>query len=200
VTITEGGPLLIKWQNPSSLESRSYVCGYCEDRVGPDTGYFATVQQGGASLGNFSVYICSSCRQPTYCDLERVHHPGVPYGKDVESLPDDVGGLYSEARRAYSVGAYTASVLACRKILMNVAVSKEAEEGLRFIEYVEFLAAKGYVAPDGKPWVDHIRTKGNEATHEIALMEAGDAEELLTFAEMLLKFVYEFPARVPPEA
>jgi hypothetical protein len=55
----------------------------------------------------------------------------------------------------------------------------------------------GYVPPDGKGWVDHIRKKGNEATHEIALMTAADAEELISFVEMLLKFVYEFPARVP---
>jgi hypothetical protein len=46
--------------------------------------------------------------------------------------------------------------------------------------------------------VDHIRKKGNEATHEIALMGQADAEELIGFTEMLLKFIYEFPARVPP--
>jgi hypothetical protein len=45
--------------------------------------------------------------------------------------------------------------------------------------------------------VDHIRRKGNEATHEIALMSQQDAEELVGFSEMLLKFVYEFPNRVP---
>jgi hypothetical protein len=28
-------------------------------------------------------------------------------------------------------------------------------------------------------------------------MTRGDAEELISFVEMLLKFIYEFPARVP---
>ena len=46
--------------------------------------------------------------------------------------------------------------------------------------------------------VDHIRKKGNEANHEIVLMEKEDAEDLLVFSEMLLKFIYEFPKRVPP--
>jgi hypothetical protein len=45
--------------------------------------------------------------------------------------------------------------------------------------------------------VDHIRKKGNEANHEIALMTRVDAEELLSFSEMLLKFIYEFPSRIP---
>ena len=39
--------------------------------------------------------------------------------------------------------------------------------------------------------------KGNEATHEITVMNQQDAEELVAFTEMLLKFIYEFPSRVP---
>ncbi len=39
--------------------------------------------------------------------------------------------------------------------------------------------------------------KGNEATHEITLMEEKDATELLTFTEMLLKIIYEFPNMIP---
>ena len=75
---------------------------------------------------------------------------------------------------------------------MNIAVQKEASENLTFIEYVEYLSSKGYVPPDGKDWVDHIRQKGNEATHEIKLIEKKDAEDLVVFSEMLLKFIYEF--------
>jgi len=80
---------------------------------------------------------------------------------------------------------------------MNIAVAQGAKEGLKFIEYVEYLANNGYIPPNGKTWVDHIRRKGNEATHEISLMTQTDAEELVSFVEMLLKFVYEFPSRVP---
>jgi len=45
--------------------------------------------------------------------------------------------------------------------------------------------------------VDHIRKKGNEANHEIILMDKKDAENLITFIEMLLKVIYDFPARIP---
>jgi hypothetical protein len=54
-----------------------------------------------------------------------------------------------------------------------------------------------YVPPNGKQWVDHIRKKGNEATHEIALMSEADAKELLVFLEMLLRFIYELPNMIP---
>ena len=96
-----------------------------------------------------------------------------------------------------SVSAYTAAVLACRKLLMNSAVAQGAAAGKTFVSYVDHLADKGYVPPNGRGWVDHIRKRGNEANHEIKLMSGSDAEELITFIEMLLKFIYEFPAKVP---
>jgi hypothetical protein len=114
-----------------------------------------------------------------------------------------VGALYDEARRAYSANSFTAVVLCCRKLLMHVAVSKGAKVGEPFASYVQFLADQNFVPPDAKGWVDHIRTKGNEANHEIAIMKAEDASELLEFSEMLLKLVYEYPAtmakKYPPK-
>jgi hypothetical protein len=116
---------------------------------------------------------------------------------EVAHLPNDVEQLYREARNAVAIGSYTAAVLGCRKLLMHIAVAQGAPAGKSFVEYVEHLADKGYVPPNGRGWVDHIRTKGNEANHEIRLMSKGDSEELVSFSEMLMKFIYEFPRRVP---
>ena len=80
---------------------------------------------------------------------------------------------------------------------MNVAVIEGAPIGGSFVSYVEFLDSKGYVPPKGKGWVDYIRKRGNEANHEIVLMNDADAKALILFVEMLLKFIYEFPSLVP---
>lgn len=64
---------------------------------------------------------------------------------------------------------------------MHIAVSKDAPAGESLISYVEYLADSNYVPPDARDWVDHIRKKGNEANHEIILMQKEDAEELLSF-------------------
>ncbi len=112
---------------------------------------------------------------------------------------DDVKTLYDEARSAASCNAFTAAILCCRKLLMNIAVSKGAEEGLKFIEYVDFLANKGYIPPDGKGWVDQIRIKGNEATHEIKIKSKEETVQIIRFCEMLLRFVYEFPSYIDKE-
>ena len=180
------------WQSVNNIGSKSFTCGFCGNVVASASGYFddrATFLR---------IYICPHCNQPTYFNGEG-QFPGVAPGSEVQNLPDDIDHLYKEARNCISVSAYSSSVLACRKLLMNIAVSQGADEGKRFIEYVEYLAENGFVPPNGRGWVDHIRKKGNEATHEIVVMSKRDAEDLITFSEMLLKFIFEFPARVPSE-
>ncbi len=141
------------------------------------------------------IAICHNCNRPTYF-YPGGQVPGPLIGATVKGVPGDVGKLYDEARKSYGVSAFTASIMASRKIIMHIAVSRGAEEGLSFQKYVEYLDAKHFIPPDGKEWVDHIRTKGNEANHEIVIMKQSDAEDLIIFIEGLLKFIYEFPSRV----
>ncbi len=86
--------------------------------------------------------------------------------------------------------------MCCRKLLMHIAVAKGAESGKPFEHYVDYLATCNYIPPDARPWVDHIRKKANEANHEINIMTPSDAAELLSFIQMLLTMIYEFPATV----
>lgn len=177
------------WNSVQRIGRHQFRCGYCGYNIASDTG-----------LSNNNptqkIWVCPNCDGPSFFG-PGVQIPGIAPGQEVENVPDNLTKLYGEARRCCSVNAFTASVLASRKMLMNIAVEQGAKEGLKFIEYVNHLAEDGYIPPNGKGWVDHIRKKGNEATHEIALMGKGDAEELILFSEMLLKFIYEFPARVP---
>jgi Domain of unknown function (DUF4145) len=182
-----------KWHGEIVLAPRRYDCGYCNSVVGPDKGIFS---QEGHSPQTY-IYFCSHYGQPTYFDGNSRQFPGAKFGKDVKHLPKEIEQLYGEARAATSALAYTPAVLACRKILMNVAVSLGAKEGDPFVSYVQFLADKGYIPPNGKHWVDHIRTKSNEANHEITLMSKDEAEKLITFVEMMLKFIFELPKVVP---
>jgi len=47
---------------------------------------------------------------------------------------------------------------------MHIGVEQGAAKDQPFVAYVEHLAAKGYVPPNGKAWVDVIRTKGTKRT------------------------------------
>lgn len=180
------------WNKWEDITARGYTCGYCDKVVASNKGFY---HHSGILHG--AVYICPSCDKPTYFALDS-QIPGAAPGNAVNALPGDIDALYNEARRCVAIGAHTSAVLTCRKLLMNIAVGLHAPLGKPFFEYVEYMANKGYVPPNGKIWVDHIRKKGNEATHEIVLMSKTDSADLISFTEMLLKFIYEFPSRVPP--
>ncbi len=184
----------LNWHEIETFESRDFICGHCGSPLASEHGWYAYNEAFNKIIAY--IYIYHKCTQPTYFGPGGKQIPGVVYGNPVHDVPDHVESLYEEARNCTASNATTAAVLCCRKLLMNIAVSKGASEGQKFIEYVEYLSDKGFVPPDGKDWVDHIRRKGNEATHEIAIMEKEDAEELLSFVEMLLKFSYEFPAKM----
>lgn len=185
----------IDWQSVNTLASRKYTCGYCGQPLASEKGWLAVDRNYQESV--FFIYICHQCDKPTFFDNAGNQTPGVIFGRDVGGIDDvKVRQLYNEARKCTNSNSFTAAVLCCRKLLMHVAVSKGAEQGLHFIDYVKFLSDKHYIPPDAHEWVDHIRKKGNEANHEIVIMQEADAKDLISFSEMLLKIIYEFPANI----
>lgn len=185
------------WQNTIGVKLRSYTCGYCGSKVGPHQGYSSDLRgpRGEKISSNAYIFICPNCTKPTFFDFDGKQVPGVKFGNDVQGVTNSgVHQLYNESRDCTGLGAHTAAVLICRKVLMNVAVHHGAQEGESFVDYISYLADAGFVPPNGKPWVDAIRSKGNKANHEIKIMTNKEAEQILRFTEMLLRFVYEFPS------
>jgi DNA-directed RNA polymerase subunit RPC12/RpoP len=177
------------WYQSEPVQGVAYICAFCGNQVGALEHYRRLDT-------NDCVYICATCQAPTSY-WKGTLHPSPRFGRAVQGLPADIAALYDEARGCMSVPAHTGAVLLCRKILMHVAVEVGAGTGLKFIEYVEYLADQHYVPPNAKGWVDHIREKGNEATHEIVQMSKEEAEQLMSFTEVLLQLMYELPQRVP---
>lgn len=182
-----------RWNKTEEANTIKYSCGYCGVITAPSQMYY-TSSSGRETMS--SIYICSNCNRPTFISYLGDQVPGPLIGREVKHLPELIKGLYEEARKCISVGANTSSVLACRKLLMNIAVHGGAAEDKTFQFYVTYLEDNNYIPPNGRAWVDKIRQKGNEATHEIAPMTLQDATELITFVEMLLIFVFEFPGMV----
>jgi hypothetical protein len=177
------------WLNTGNPSARAYRCGYCGQLVSSNVGWYAN----GNPQGH--VRICPHCNRPTfYVDGDDTLIPGSLPGDEIQHLAPDVAAVYLEARQAMSVGAYTAAVLALRKLLMHIAVGCGANQGDTFVAYVTYLQTNHFVPPGANVWVDRIRQRGNEANHQIVLMRKAQAEELLTFIQMLLKLVYEYPA------
>lgn len=181
------------WIEMKSLVSKAYVCGFCGNSLASEKGYFATDGNlPSKSVG--SIYICHHCTKPTFFDSNGNQRPGALIGNIVKHIPDkSIETLFFEAKLCYSIGAYTSSVMCCRKLLMNISVNEGAEEGQNYTDYVNFLNDKNYIPPKGKQWVDSIRIIGNEANHKIECKSQDDATMIVNFTEMLLRFIYELP-------
>jgi hypothetical protein len=200
--INSKGGCAMGWENPQTLDSKKYICGYCGNPLVSSQGYYATkIELYPDRFQTFTrhtdayIYICHHCNNPTYFADDDCQYPGATVGSTVDHIPAKaVEALYEEARSCMTVYAHTAAVMCCRKLLMNVAVSEGAKEGLKFWQYVDYLANEGHITVRAKKWVDHIRDKGNDANHEIKMMDREDAERLIKFSEMLLKTMYEYPA------
>ena len=158
----------MNWKNIQSLRPRVYKCGHCGERMSSVLGYVATEAQ-------CNIYICMNCTEPTYYNNEGKQFPGEIFGNYVKSIPENIEKLYNEARRCMSIQGYTTAVMACRKLLMNIAVQKGEKEGLKFVQYVDYFEENNFTPPNSRGWVDLIRKKGNEANHEIKIM----AKEML---------------------
>lgn len=178
-----------KWFNVSEVRERSYDCGHCRAHVGPSVGYRTENAVNGQ---HGLILICPKCSMPTTFTLASGQVPQPIYGAPIVGITDpDIQSLYDEACKSYGAQAYSGAVMIARKVLMNLAVQQGAEPNLKFVEYVEFLSNKGWVPPNGKEWVDQIRKKGNEANHELQVMTKSDADQVLRFLAMLLKFMFE---------
>ena len=187
------------WHQTETLGPNAWKCGFCDSDAGSDKGYAARVP--GESKVYARIYICPICDGPTLFTRNGKQFPLSQPGGEVEHVPKQLDKLYNEARSSTAAGAFTAAVMVCRKMLLNIAHEKGAGEAdlKYFVTAVNWLDENHYIPPGSKPLVDYIKDKGNEANHEIALMSQKDAETLVRFVEHLLRTNYEVPNLVPSQ-
>ena len=124
----------LHWVNSETLRSRSFICGHCGLPLASEHGWWAYAEGDRRKEHIADIYVCHNCSQPSYFGPSGQQTPGVAYGNPVHDIPNEsVESLYEEARNCTAANAFTAAVLCCRKLLMNIAVSKSAPEGKRFI-------------------------------------------------------------------
>jgi hypothetical protein len=116
------------WDNAQILLPMRFSCGHRRSKVLASQGYCA----GTGGNGERFLYICPSCDCPAFFDEYSRQHPDAIPGSEVLHLPGVLEQLYLEARSCCAAFAFTASVLMCRKMLMNIAVDLGADKELKF--------------------------------------------------------------------
>lgn len=115
-------------------------------------------------------------------------------------VPEDAARTWNEVRDCLSVGAYTATVMLCRKILFHVAVDEGLPEkgdngrAPTFAAALAYLEAEGVLTRKMRPWVTRVKDVGNEANHEIAGHDENEALTIAKFTREILYLAYTLPA------
>ena len=114
-----GGYEHITHPRPDKGEAyQNYTCGYCGNNV---TGFKVANYHYGI---NVNWLICPSCGEGSVCSSRNHIFPGISFGPVIEGLPELVLEAYTEARNCYSLNAFTATELICRKILNEIQPEK----------------------------------------------------------------------------
>ncbi len=119
-----------------------------------------------------------------------------------DGMPTDEVAVWDEVRACLGIGASTAVVMLCRKLLLHIAVTHGlASTNSRgyapgFAECVQHLQDEGVVTSRMKAWVDRIKEIGNDANHTLVPITKEQAFDVATFMEQLLILAYELDARM----
>lgn len=183
-------PTGARWEYNKAMAVVAITCGHCGNKVGAEVV---------AGDPNTTAWLrCPVCVEGSVQTIDGVIHPPSPAGAAVRNLPPDIERAWREARAAHAVGAYTASEMMCRKILMHLAVDvAKSSPGESFVAYVEALDKEGYITTGLKAVVDAIRSRGNVANHDLPASSEPDSLMTMGVTEHLLRGIYELSASAP---
>jgi hypothetical protein len=132
--------------------------------------------------------------------------PGVRPLDTPNVLSGDDLTAWTEALGCLSVGANTAAVMMCRKLLFHIAVAHDLPEkdssgrAPTFAKALKHLEDEGVITKHMRPWVEKIKDVGNEANHEIPSTTPEQAMDVALFTRQLIRLAYELPAMVAEHA
>ena len=111
-------------------------------------------------------------------------------------LPGNIQSFFVQAAHTLSAGNLDASAMMSRKTL-EVAVKKLHPEGKgNLYTRIEELHGLGIITSELKSWAHAIRDDGNDAAHEEQPVTPEFADELLSFTELFLMYVFTMPGMV----
>lgn len=168
-----------------------YKCGHCNRYVSGRVVNIYAQERNNRANPIIQFMICPSCVKGSVWMQGDIIIPGSNPGENLEGLPVEIDAAYQEARKCFSIAAYTGCELLCRKILMHVGVDKGAQEGQSFVSYLDHLETKGYITPTIKDWADLIREFGNQSTHKLVPPDKARTEATIMFTMELLRIIYE---------
>ncbi|MEB3024060.1 DUF4145 domain-containing protein [[Mycobacterium] crassicus] len=144
---------------------------------------------------------CANCLRGVVRNGDAVSPATLPLDTP-RALEGDTLTAWNEVRACLSVGASTAAVMMCRKLLFHVAVEhglpdKDSKgRGPTFAEALDHIEESDVFTARMRPWVERIKDVGNEANHDLAAISLAQARDVATFTRQLINLAYELDAMI----
>lgn len=107
-----------------------------------------------------------------------------------EEIKDSIRKDIDESKLCFSVGAYRACAVMCRRAIQQACIDKGAKND-SLEKQIDQLESKGVITTQMKDWAHSSRFLGNNAAHpDNPEVSKGDAENILNLAEQMMKILY----------
>ena len=126
-------------------------------------------------------------------------YPGEMPSNLPSDIPTPLDRYLSQAMEGIQSGHYDASGAMCRKVIDVSTQKLLGEDSSKYgtiQKRIDALAVKNMLTPDLKDWAHQVRLGGNDAAHDEDPYTQDEAEELLSFVELYLTYVYSMPGRL----
>ena len=123
--------------------------------------------------------------------------PKFVQGQHFPDVPSHIAGPASEAHQTFSIGAIRSAVLMARSVIEAVAKDHGIDKG-PLVTKIDALSAQKLIKDFTKDTAHVIRAFGNDMAHGDfgVLLDVEDAEGVLEFMDLLLREVYQDPAKL----
>ncbi|KDC51031.1 DUF4145 domain-containing protein [Pseudoalteromonas fuliginea] len=113
-----------------------------------------------------------------------------------EHLPNNINNFFSQAISSLRSENFDSSAMMSRKVLEVSVKNIHPESTGSLYRRIEALEAEGLITGALKEWAHIIREDGNESAHEEEPVTREFAEEILSFTELFLLYVFTMPGMV----
>lgn len=126
-----------------------------------------------------------------------IHWWPLPQARKSPDVPSEIADALAEAATALAAGCYRASAVMARRTLEAVTVDQGQTSGT-LAARLTALSSSGVLQPTLGDWAREVRLVGNTGAHfdPIETVQREDAEQLLSFVQELLRYLYELPAEL----
>jgi hypothetical protein len=169
----------------------TFICGNCQ------AGLMVLFARAQASNYNSPGNCPRDPSQEGFLLIER--YPEPKPSKAPDHVPDGIAVYFIEASDGLKRAAHTSSGMMSRKV---IDVSTKRQLGKESGKYrdnrnrIDALADSGAITRDLQDWAHHVRLGGNDAAHDDDPFTKEEAEDLLSFTELYLTYVYSLPGRL----